>query len=221
MKGKRIGFTLVTAAFCMNLISATASAHNGDVFGGTYIGKTNADFVLRINSSVQNDVFTYANVFRYGTDWNNYSSKVQLGLVMAGPGVPTINNQLNVNGVVLEDDGVEFVAGRMIPYDSNGYPCSANDNWSGCIIEINVSDSVINNYKKSSNGIAAARKAFIHEVGHALKLSHPYNSSSYSGHNYSGYPIAIMNQGNPGSKNYISGTITNHDKSCLTAKWGV
>jgi len=204
----------------MGLISSSASAHTGDVFGGTYIGKTQADFVLRINSSAQNDVFTYSDVYRYGCDWNTYSDNVRLGLVMAGPGVPTISNQLNVDGADLGESSGGFILGHTIPYDADGNQCGANDNWSICRIEMNTSDVAMNYYRSLENGIAAARKVFVHEVGHVLKLSHPKSDSSYSGHYYSGFPYAIMNQGSPGTNPYNSGTITNHDKSCLIAKWG-
>lgn len=221
MNIKKLLSSAIVGFCCLNLISVSASAHSGDVFEGTYIGKTKADFVLRINSSAQNDIFTYSNVYKYGCDWNKYSSNVQLGVTMAGPSVPTISNQVNVDGSTeLPEMGKNFAAALTTPYDSNGKPCGANENWSICSIDINVSDTALDYYSSCENGIAAARKVFVHEVGHVLKLSHPEKNSYPLGHYYSGYPNAIMNQGFPGSKDYISGTITNHDKLCLIEKWG-
>lgn len=61
---------------------------------------------------------------------------------------------------------------------------------------------------------------FTHEVGHSLKLAHPVNNSSLSGHVYNGLPYAVMCQGMPNSTN-VASTVSSHDKDNLKAKWGV
>ena len=68
--------------------------------------------------------------------------------------------------------------------------------------------------------IFAAKKVFTHEVGHALKLSHPIQNPTLQGHVYGpGVPSAVMNQGLPNNY-YIQVVPSNHDYNNLKAKWG-
>lgn len=229
IKIKRCIASVLAGVCCMNLISSSASAHDGDVFAGSYIGKTKAEFVLRINSSARNEVLTFSDVYQYGTEWNGISSNVDLKVVNAGGGMPTIANQLNVDGAYLMDTSTGFVAGRTIPYDENGIRCDysggENLNWLFSKIEMSISAGPMAYYRYLEANREYAKKSFVHEVGHCLKLKHPDYVGTHPGHNYNGadggkYPLAIMNQGPSTSAYYVSSTITDHDKSCLTAKWG-
>lgn len=109
-----------------------------------------------------------------------------------------------------------------LPYDSDGNFISASNadsNWAYSEITMNTNIAA---YNACENPTLMAKKAFIHEVGHAFKLKHPTINPALSGHTYgSGYPYAIMNQGSPSnSKPWVSYQITQHDKDCLIAKWG-
>lgn len=215
------------------MISGTASAHTGDVIGGGYIGRTEANFVLRINSSAQTNVLNYENVYQYGYSWNDLSSNVDLGVATAGGGMPTIANQLSVNGVKILSKAGGILLGRAVPFDQNnnrlgedkngdGYAdTDINVDWAYSIVEMNISSDAESYYENAvSRGINMAKLVFTHEIGHILKLAHPAQSSSYSGHTYDGYPKAIMNKGSLANEPCMSYTITDHDKSCLIAKWG-
>ncbi len=73
--------------------------------------------------------------------------------------------------------------------------------------------------QQNQKKIIVAKKTFTHEVGHALKLSHPIRNSNLANHIYSGLPRSIMNQGYPNSTN-VSSTIVIHDVGNIVSKWG-
>lgn len=223
----------VTALFTAAVVactSTTAYAHDEDVTWSTYRGRSSAEFVLRIESSARNDkVLTYSNVYQYGTDWNGISRNVKLSVVTVGGGTPTILNQLCVYGkdkggaITSNSDGyrVIFKAGETVFYDENS---KVVDIYTNCVyseIEMNTNAEIMEFYE---NHLDYAKpifsKAFRHEVGHALKLTHPLQNSNLHTDKYGGYPEAVMNQGDPGSEKYISSTITEHDKACLKKRWG-
>lgn len=116
------------------------------------------------------------------------------------------------------------------PFDSSGNLLDTtqgfNSNWSYVRIDINVDAEAfvdIKNFLISLNSIITnARKTFLHEVGHALKLSHPKQNSTLSGHTVSnGRPYAIMNQGYVrSSSDAVAPDIAYHDKICLKTKLG-
>lgn len=223
------------------MVVSTASAHADDHYkysyyivspatsvGGdlTITKRTKADFVYRINSSAITDELTYSNVYNVATEWNGISSNVRLSVVDASNGyVPTLLNQIHING---EDSGgdysvngdtatIKFDSAETLFYDMDGNPAKPYES------DVVYCDIVMNTWDKGSimyhNFPEAARKTFLHEVGHSLLLSHPV-LGGYSGHTYAGFPLAVMNQGFPGDFPYTSSTITQHDKSCLIAKWG-
>lgn len=201
-------------------IASTASAHSEDYWSGKYIGKSNADILLRITSSAQTDLLNWSDVYSGGYNWCNISSNVNVRLAYSTSGMPELSGEMYVVGES-NDNGV---LGLTIPYYSTGEVARKNNaydnnaNWSHVRIVMNTNPAA---YSGASDPSAAARMTFIHEVGHALKLSHPKQSANISGHYIDGLPIAIMNQGYPGYNNgATSGTITPHDKACLKAKWG-
>lgn len=239
MKIKKCIASVVAAAFCLTMISGTASAHRGDVWDGHYYivypattvdGKPNivfrdtADFVLRINPSAQNDVFTYSDVYQYGTDWNSTSNNVRLSVIMVNSYTPTRSNEINVDGADLPVNADVMTAGYTLFYNQYGEEVDANEDCVFSLIQINTSNAALDYYRSSTPAIKKSftKKTFLHEVGHALKLCHPIRDPSYSGHTYNnGYPIAIMNQGKAGYYGYIGKKIEEHDKICVQAKWGV
>ena len=234
MKIKRYIASALACVFCCAVLTSTAAAHVGDFYITKYIERDTANFVLKVyekklpNDNDNDNVFTNSNVYSYYTEWNNISSKVKLSMAFAGGGMPTILNQLcvyesDLGGERTEDEygnvTISITGGKTYFYDREGK--RVNPEWFDFIstqIMINNGDVALELYKNDNYGIAAARKAFLHEVGHALLLSHPINGN-LPGHSISGYPKSVMNQGYPVEHNYISTTITDHDKSNLIAKW--
>ena len=245
MKIKRLIASVVLAAFCLTMISGTASAHSYDVFAGHYfrlipsttaggepriIVRDTADFMLRINSSALNDILTYNTINKYATEWNNISSNVYLKTYNPDYYLPTQTSEIGVygkdlGGVTEEPEPghmvISFEGGETHYYDMYGKRVHPDNNSVYCEIYMNTWDVGLSIYRKETNGVLAARKTFLHEVGHALLLDHPAIGSQYDDHTYSGRPYAVMNQGFLGKFDFISGSITEHDKSCLITKWGI
>lgn len=236
MKIKRCIASVTAAAFCAAMVTGTASAHSNDVFadfyyimnpstvvGGspTIVQRTTADFVLMINPSAFNSVLTYEDVYSHGTDWNGISSNVDLRTVNNSSGkIPSVTNQINVEGENLPSPTGYIRLGYTFPFDINHNQADPNFSWFGAKIIMNNSEEAELFYSLYDAGKLNRRKVFVHEVGHALKLKHPIQKSTVSGHTIDGYPLAIMNQGSPYEVSYASATITQHDKDCLKEKWG-
>lgn len=226
MKKRIIAFLTAAVVACT---STTAYAHDEDVTWSTYRGRSSAEFVLRIEPSARNEVLTYSNVYQYGTDWNGISSNVKLSVVTVGGGTPTILNQLCVygkdkGGAIISDSDVDraiFKAGETVFYDENA---KVVDIYTNCVwseIEMNTNEKIMIFFEKRPDYAKPIfSKAFRHEVGHVLKLTHPLKNSNLHTDKYGGYPEAVMNQLDPGSEEYISSTITEHDKACLKKRWG-
>lgn len=186
--------------------------HNGDYFNGIYKGSTapyNIKFV--IDPSAQTSLLN-SSVYQSAWAWNNISSEVGgIGIAMYTPGMPTYGF-FPVYGKTY----IDGTLGETVPLDSSGKAVSANSNWNSIKIYMNTASSA---FSDSTN---AAKKTFIHEVGHALKLSHPAKSGSLSGHDKGenkNLPLAVMNQGFPNGDE-VSSTVTSHDRENLKAKWG-
>lgn len=229
-------------AVTMALTSTTAYAHNADVYGGSYIGRDTANFVLRIEPTARTEALTYLDVYRYGTEWNGISSKVKLSVANVAYETPAIDNQICVRGkdmggkleevkdeygnIMYDENGnkiynIIFDAGETTYYDKNGKPfTNKNLNIAYCAIDMNVWTEANEFYKREDTPKDVPRKVFLHEVGHALKLKHPVEGGLSFCSDCHGFPVAVMNQGFPGDFGYVSSTITDHDKSCLRTKWG-
>ncbi len=185
------------------------------------VQRTTADFVLMINPSAFNDTLTYADVYSHGTDWNGISSKVDLRTINNYyGGIPDVANQIDVDGENIPSEDGYITLGYTVPFDAYGIRTETYANWFDAKIVMNTSDEATDYYTMNDVGKTHRRKTFVHEVGHVLKLSHPVQRSTASGHTIDGYPLAIMNQGNPNYYDYVSATITKHDKDCLKEKWG-
>lgn len=205
-----------SAIILCTLTSFTVSAYNGDYFGGTYKGSAvpyNIKFV--IDPSAQTSLLN-SSVYQSAWAWNNISSKVGgIGIAMYTPGMPTYGFF-----PVYGDESLPYnVLGMTKCYNTSGNKVSVDSDWASVKIYMNTSSSI---YSGISNKTNVAKAVFIHEVGHALKLSHPAKSGSLSGHDKGenkNLPLAVMNQGFPNGDE-VSSTVTSHDRENLKAKWG-
>lgn len=209
---------MLAGALTAVMLTSTASAHDWDWNPGKYTGKDGAHIFLRITKSAQTDLLNYNDVYSHGCDWNGISSNVSVKIAYEQTGMPAFDGEMLVMGENLDDPGF---LGVTYHYNIIGQNVSSGADWSYSTIKMNTSMTM---YKDSGcrNATEAARMTFIHEVGHALKLSHPYQDSRYTGHTYyGGRPYAVMNSGYPGQyNNAVSPSITDHDRSNLIAKWG-
>lgn len=57
MKIKRCIASVTAAAFCAAMAAGTASAHNEDIWQGKYIGKNDANIILRLDPSAITPLF--------------------------------------------------------------------------------------------------------------------------------------------------------------------
>jgi hypothetical protein len=162
-----------------------------------------------MNSTLTSNVYTTA-----GSKWNNISSNVHVSITFVGQ----YGGDSSIGYFVVGDYYYDGTIGETIPFDSNGNIASANSNWYRVTIKMNISSST---YSNADNPTNAAMKTFTHEIGHALKLSHPITNYNLSGHDYgAGVPKAVMNSGFP-EETYIPYLPADHDKNNLKSKWGV
>ncbi len=198
-----------------NVCDFTASAHVGDYFSGTYTSTatSNPSFLkLKIEPSAQTSLLT-ADVYYSAYQWCDISSNVEIGIAIASSAMPS-TGFYSVCGKTYDDGTL----GELLKYDSNGNIVGANANWAS--IRININNSTTGGFYDAQNPTLAAQKTFIHEVGHALKLSHPTVNSSLSGHTYAdGRPFSVMNQGFPNYA-WIASSVRDHDAANLIGKWG-
>lgn len=214
MKIKRCIASVTAAAFCATMITGTASAHNEDILQGKYIGQNGANLVFWIDFSARLSLPKYESVYTYGMDWNGISSNVNV-TVLEYTAYPPGNGEMYVMGEVFDDSTL----GQTVGYRSNGTISGKNNDWAYVTITMNSDDRI---FKYATHPTTAAKKTFIHEVGHALKLDHPKNDRSLMGHVYTdGRPYAIMNQGLPfPDDSLVPSEIASHDRDNLIAKWG-
>lgn len=158
-------------------------------------------------------------VFGNITDWNSISSNVNLSLTYRAPGMPSsLCDQFYqiYNESMTYLYGFNFtsqILGQTCPTDVNGNSVSVNSNWYKVAVFLNTSSPYI-------TSSAQAKKVFLHEIGHCLKLAHPVSNTTYHGTLYGGLPYAIMNQGIPASGTAVAPTIQQHDIDNLLGRWG-
>ncbi|MBQ7131127.1 MAG: hypothetical protein IJO29_01010 [Oscillospiraceae bacterium] len=214
MKFKRILSVIISLSVAVSALTFNTSAHTGDYFSGTYLStspcnQSSLGFV--VYSSAQTTLLNYNDVYSKAFAWDGITDNVNIRIAMYSSGMPTST----FYGVIGKDLGTETL-GRITAYSSSGATVSIDSYWHSVSITMNTSD-VFNN---SSYPTQSAAKTFMHEVGHALKLAHPEQDSSLTGHTYEdGRPLAIMNQGFV-EETYVPTTIATHDRQNLIAKWG-
>ena len=194
------------------VFSMTAYAHSDCVFSGVYNNNyTNqSNLKLLVYPSALTSTITSSH-YNSATCWNNISSNVSVSISYYHTGMPT-SGFFTVEGVSIQNGG-SIVYGQLIPYDINGNIVSSNSNWSYIRIQMNVSAP----YNSGSSYTPGT--TFIHEVGHALKLSHPYYcyNSSLLYHNPN-LPASVMNQS--ASSPYLTYYPSMHDRYEIKYKWG-
>lgn len=211
---KRIVCIPVAIVVSIVYMAMSASAHNADYHNGVYTGIFNQyNMKFRIESSAITSLLT-PSVYYSGYNWSSISSNVgNIGIAIAVPGMPTTGFVL-VRGENLSNG----VFGETLPRDSSGNIVGMDANWYSVSINMNYNASA---YSGMSNPTAFAKRTFMHEVGHCLKLAHPQFGYGITGHNIMGYPKAVMTSGLLSSSYpYVSANIEEHDKNNLKAKWG-
>lgn len=211
---KKVFCLVISFILVMLTYKNEVRAHNYDFWRGVYA--TNAtcqptNMRFRITTSAQTSMLN-SNVYDAGYDWNEISSNVHISnILMEIQGMPYISGFYYVYGRSFSATNEDGTAGQTVMY-SNGSVADVDSDWQTVAIFMNT-DNVFPN-------TTAAKKAFTHEVGHALKLAHPECSVYAHGTRYGGYPQSIMNQGLANSLPYVASTIQEHDTSNLKQKWG-
>ncbi len=231
MNIKKCIASVIAAAFCLTMISGTASAHTGEYWQGKYSNDKQKDLCLVVNGSAHNSLFTNEVLSSGVSFWNNISGNVKVSVEFRDSSSTSdfINDFSHQKGWVEGANTSELkgAVGLTTPYDQNGNPLSStedlNKDWWVVDIQLNIDESA---FDAAPEPDRAAKKTYIHEIGHALKLTHPKCDPSLDLHVYGdGYPLSVMNQGVPHSNAGGKGGATaevpkHHDIINLKAKWG-
>lgn len=164
---------------------------------------------FQVHTSAQTSLLT-SEVYNGFSEWDGISSGVDVNVVMYASGMPSAGFYQ-----VLGEEYSCGMLGKTVPRDASGNIVNLDSNWQSVTIYMNTDECAFSN---ADNPTKAARKTFLHELGHCLKLTHPIYGPSYALHWVEGYPMAVMNSGY--EKNYVSFSVTDHDRMNLTAKWG-
>lgn len=206
---------LVIAMFCIMMLTTNQTfAHTGDVYDGEYMSSSpysQSLLKLLVDTSAITETLTMS-MYQEALDWNNISSDVEVSVTRFYYGMSDAGFTY-IRGTTWVDENKQ---GETVPRDANGNICGSNDNWYSVTIYIDIASDA---FLGSNDPEGYAIKTIIHEVGHALKLAHPTINSNYTGHTYSGRPLAIMNQGNI-DYDYVPTSVQTHDRDNLIYKWG-
>jgi hypothetical protein len=236
---KKIATMLLAFSMLFVTLTTPISAHDRDTHTGVYsilrgINVGNLNFAIM--ASAENSVLTLSLYQTGARSWNNISSRVRVNDITRMTAAE-FNNQVGRGRSVVQVTGVAFAAlpgggtllGRVVPTRESGATAGMDENWYDVRVEMNSNASVwsANGGTTAAIRTERARHTFVHEVGHVLKLRHPFAgdaSHDISGHTIRGlnnwfYPRALMNQGFPNTAE-VSPTITDHDRLNLRARWG-
>jgi len=145
------------------LLAITAFACNTAFFSGTYTANAPSNQsnlkLLLFPSAITPTLIssTYNN-----PGWNSSSPVINVSITNWYQSIPNVDSYFPIYGEYWSNSSI---LGETRVYDANGNPVSANSNWHRVSININTNSAAFNTAEQ-------ARKTFIHEVGHALKLSH-------------------------------------------------
>ncbi len=228
MKKRIIAFV---AVITVALTSMTVYAHTGEYWKKGYYNDKQKDICLVIRKSAINSLLT-EEVYRTGVSfWDVISDNVNVSVEFEESSwshnllIYLANQKSMVVGKTTSE--LRGGVGYTQPYDKDGNPLEDeigdNSDWWGVMIQMNIDESA---YSAASKPAMTAKKTYIHEVGHALKMKHPVCDPSLDLHSYGdGYPLSVMNQGIPYSYADGKGGATSevpkyHDIINFKAKWG-
>ena len=215
---------IMTCVLAAGAATLPTTAHVGDLHNGNN-GYNNADIRIRVADSALSLNFVNLGTFTplmssNNQGWNGKSSKVKIvdvGKNVTGQNVVTVVGEHRALEVTT-DGRMYYTLAYVRPIDINGTPREMDENWHSASIRMNINPNAWSGTNASKD--EDFRRTIRHEVGHLFKLAHPHNNKYYSQHIYDGYPSAVMNQTSVTAPGAVSATITTHDTSCLTTRWG-
>ena len=227
---KRV-IALFTAA-AVACTSTTASASGHEYWEGHYLNELQKDLCFVYLSSAVSEYFN-KEIFDKIYYWNDVSSNVHVSVMSFAEYESSLNAQRNRPSVVTQTPYIigkntselKGAYGKTMLYDAKGklrtsdedVKANLNLDWSCVQIWLNTDSKV---FASNPRPLDATQKVFLHEVGHALKLSHPVKDSSLEYHYIDGYPFSVMNQGLPYDYDRVCVMPTIHDRLNLIEKWG-
>lgn len=184
MKTKKImTFILVLLLFLQSPVCAFAGIQTGGFATGSLTYRIEYDSSFASASTIKG----------YVQRWNGISSKVALSYTTS-----TANNQISVNYMKIVSPNDNTLG--ITHYYYNGAAVNNSSTRNGAVCYIYKTSHTTPN---TSSAKAAAYATCVHEVGHALSLTHSSNTSD------------VMY-----NANHSVTSPTNNDKAFLTTKWG-
>lgn len=187
---------------------------------GQYSGTTfPTNYMVHYDSSISNGL-SLSDITNCISQWNNVYSRLSISAINKGSQY-TSNRLATVENASFEAnvDGT-YVLGRCCPqrrYDTTIYTYEGThleDNWYSTVIKLDINRMLSLGYSKER-----IKSVFIHEMGHSLKLSHPFmkleNKDNTIDWNTFNYLSNIMNPSNTGE----IFSPTNIDIWRLNQKW--
>lgn len=160
-------------------------------------------------------------------EWNNISSKI----VIYGPDdeVPEGIDPFKITFIGVQDGMNQYVQAKTVPKvmnEDNETQDGFSSDWEAVTIYLNIEQGKGLNAPGVDD--ALIEKVILHELGHALKLTHPRQESNLADvpHGRGGYGsdakvVALMNQGDPDSQSGLAASTPKwHDIINLINKWG-
>jgi len=197
------------------------SSWQGRYTGSPTSGRVNVAFGVR--DSARTGYLTMNEVYSYGVVWNGISSNVHVTVVPIGTmdlyhswGIEAHTFYVMVEGFNFLPDPftqLQVRSGEFQPRNAQGLRADLNEPWSSGIIRMCIGE---NDNSLRHGTLHYRQAAFIHEIGHALKLDHPQRWQSATNTNMfpAWRPVANMNYTG------IAYRLRGYDKFNLMSKWG-
>ena len=228
---KRVIALFTAAVVACTTISASAStiySHEDEFWSGKYLDNKQKNLCFFVRKSAQTSILT-KDIYNPSA-WNDVSENVHVSVEFEtdeNSGLVNFRNAF-VLGVTSYAFGGRTVRAETCPYDQYGRPIPMNEldrDWLQIDILMNTDEKVYSEklYSGLKDKSVVAKKTFLHEVGHSLKLQHPVENSALEEHIFSGLPLSVMNNRRPysqGGEIFTASEPTHHDRVTLIAKWG-
>jgi len=228
-----INLTNVRSDALWQFVSYTPTAF----FGGRYAGSPLIGSPVTVRLGILPNAITNQltmDVYNAGTAWNGISNNVQVNVIPLPSNIPTWPSgqssfDVRVEGHHFINNDPNFITrGQFFPTNTVvglGIPnvvMSATSNWHAGVILISHGSSAPNDMNTPDppgrqHGHADRQSVFIHEVGHALKLRHPYYASPAL---FQWRPLSVMNQGLLDNDETVTARPSGYDRLMLIEKWG-